>query len=153
MKGNDMSDGIVVSFHSKWLPILSRGAIKYVFRKRGPQNMNPKWMYVYVGSPTKAVVGRLPVTHVDTRTLRDCVGQASGGAITADELNKYADGYERLFVFTVGHYQAAARPASLAALSSKHRFVPPQSFLVLSIPGARVLDEMCKFGSGKVASL
>jgi len=141
----EVSDGIIISFHGKWLTTLSSGAVGCVFRKRGPQHMIPHWIYVYVGTPMKAIAGRLPVKKVEVVSVKECIRLASEGAIGRDELAKYANGYKELFVFWVGNYQLANHGVDFAYLNSRHGFTPPQSFLLLSEQGKRRLDELCGF--------
>ena len=144
-KHEDESEGIVISFHSKWLPLLSGGEINCVFRKRGPRRATPRWIYVYVSTPTKAIVGRLPIKKIEEKLVEDCINQSSAGAIGRDELAKYAEGYNKLFVFTVGIYQLAKTEADFDHLSTRFGFYPPQSFLFLSTKGKKQLDKLCGF--------
>ena len=140
-----VSDGIVVSFHAKWQPLLDSRAVNCVFRKRGPRHITTNWIYVYVSTPTKAIVGRLPVKKVEVLSVRECMGYATAGAITQDELSKSATGYKELFAFTVGNFKPANRVAGLNQLRSRHGFTPPQSFLLLSKQGKRQLDKLLDF--------
>jgi len=138
---NDSSKGIVVSFHSKWQQILQEGKLRYVFRKRGPARMIPQWIYVYCGTPVKALIGRLPVKSLKRITVSECLKLAEYGAISENDLSNYAKDYNTLFVFEVGQYISARKAASLDQLNADYGFLPPQSFLILSEEGVDAVDK------------
>jgi len=144
-KKEELSDGIIVSFHAKWHPLLTAGAVNCVFRKRGPQHMEPRWIYVYVGTPIKAIVGRLPLERLEVMPVTECLHLTTAGAIAKDELVQYANNYKGLFVFWVGKYQRANQEVDFDYLNSRHGFSPPQSFLLLSRQGKKQLDDLCGF--------
>lgn len=141
----DISDGIIISFHSKWQSLLMSSSVNCIFRKRGPRQMIPRWIYVYVATPIKALTGRLPVKKVEIIPIKECVNYTSKGAITEEQLVQYANDYKELFVFHVGKYQSAVRNADFAFLSSHYKFSPPQSFLLLSKQGKRIINDICGF--------
>ncbi|HOO93761.1 MAG TPA: hypothetical protein PKX94_09840 [Opitutales bacterium] len=107
--------------------------------------MTPSWIYVYVGTPTKAIIGRLPIQKMEFLPLNECIRHSAKGAITKDDLSKYASGYAELFVFTVAEYQAAKTAVELEYLKERYAYSPPQNFLVLSKQGKQALDELCGF--------
>ena len=142
---DEISDGIIISFYSKWEPLLASGAVHCVFRKRGPRKMIPRWIYVYAGIPIKAIVGRLLVEKIEVLSIEESMRHLTKGAITEEEFSRYAAGYKELFVFTVANYQAAKKAADLENLKNRYGYSPPQSFLVLSKEGKRRIDELCGF--------
>jgi len=140
---SDISDAIVVSFAHKSAQQLGKEEINYVFRKRGPTLFEPKWIYVYAGSPTSALVGRFPVLSTVKMTIPDCLALANFGAIEKSELKNYAANYSELFVFMVCKYEPFLKPYTRQRLLLEFGFTPPQSFTVLSTEGKKVVDCRC----------
>ena len=58
------SESILVSFSAKWRRAIEAGTIRAVIRKRVPSSTNPAIMYLYVGSPEKAIVARASISRV-----------------------------------------------------------------------------------------
>jgi predicted transcriptional regulator len=143
---NEASEAILVSFDSKWAIPLAAGSISQVFRKRGPKTP-PKWVYVYAGSPTMAIIGRLPVIQLQQLEIEKALHLSKDGCIDKQELVDYAAGYKSLFVFSVGQFQPSHSNVDLRKLKDGYHFSPPQSFLILSHNGKKVLDELCQFRS------
>ena len=142
---DDSSDSIVVSFNAKWAPIFPKNSISCVFRKRGPKHSEMKWIYVYVGIPVKALLGRLPILQLRHLSVEESISMANAGALDSHELRKYASDYASLYVFDVGDFQPALKHIELEKLKNDHFFTPPQSFLILSIDGKKSLDVLCGF--------
>jgi predicted transcriptional regulator len=145
---NDASDAILVSFDAKWAKPLVGGSVSQVFRKRGPKSTSPNWVYVYAGTPIKAIVGRLPVIQLRQLTIKEALTLAHDGGLRRNELAEYAAGYESLCIFTVGKFQSSSREIALSELKKDYNFNPPQSFLILSMQGKKVLDKLCGFSEG-----
>jgi predicted transcriptional regulator len=145
---NDASDSILVSFDAKWAEPLAEGSVSQVFRKRGPKSTSPNWVYVYAGTPIKAVIGRLPVMCLRQLALKESLALADEGALKKRELQEYAGEYSSLFVFTVEKFQPASSPAPYSKLKEDYGFAPPQSFLILSEEGKIALDALCGFAEG-----
>lgn len=145
---NDASDSILVSFDAKWAEPLNEGSVSQVFRKRGPKSTSPNWVYVYAGTPIKAVIGRLPVMQLRQITIKESLALADEGALKRKELQEYAGEYSSLFVFTVGKFQPASSPTPFSKLKEDYGFAPPQSFLILSEEGKIALDALCGFAEG-----
>lgn len=145
---NDASDSILVSFDAKWAEPLAEDSVSQVFRKRGPKSTSPNWVYVYAGTPIKAIIGRLPVMRLKQLTIKESLALADEGALKIKELQEYAGEYSSLFVFTVGKFQPAFRPAPYSKLKEDYGFAPPQSFLILSKEGKIALDALCGFAEG-----
>jgi predicted transcriptional regulator len=146
---NDASDAILVSFDAKWVKPLNDGSVSQVFRKRGPKSTSPSWVYVYAGTPIKAVIGRLPVIHLRQLTIKESLALANEGALERSELAEYAGEYSSLFVFTVGKFQSASTEVTFPELKEKYGFAPPQSFLILSTQRKNALDTLCGFAEGE----
>ena len=111
--------------------------------------MSPSWVYVYAGTPIKAVIGRLPVIHLRQLTIKESLALANEGALERSELAEYAGEYGLLFVFTVGNFQSASTEVTFSELKEKYGFAPPQSFLILSTQGKNALDTLCGFAEGE----
>jgi predicted transcriptional regulator len=137
----DSSDSIVISFDGKWLDPLRRSELSLVFRKRGPKNIVPRFIYVYIGSPHCLLLGRLAVTRYELLSTRSALQHTAKAGLTADELAQYLKGYDTVAAFTVGHIHKTATTTSLQRLAATFGFTPPQSFFVLSHNGRRLLDE------------
>ena len=144
----DASDSILVSFSAKWAEPISDGSVLQVFRKRGPKSTSPKWVYVYAGTPIKAIVGRLPVTQLRQITIEESLALADEGAIDRKELQEYAGEYSTMFVFSVGKFEPAYKLVPVSKLKVDYGFSPPQSFLILSEKGKIALDALCGFADG-----
>ena len=141
------SESIVVSFDSRWLKPLHENRISVVFRKRGPRSFSPKYIYVYVGSPVSALVGRTKVTKYEWMPLESALCKAQDGFIKEEELRNYAGRYSELAVFSVERFQAMPNTLSLQYLHDTFEFYPPQSFLRLSIQGEAELEKRGNFSS------
>lgn len=141
----DASESIVVSFEAKWDQPLRKNEVSVVFRKRGPRNFTPKYIYVYVGSPVCALTGRFAVEKCERLSTKDAVALADAGAIAADELERYARDYDHLYVFTVGDFESSKKELAYSDLSEKFGFSPPQSFFVLSKDGKSTVDKKAGF--------
>jgi len=142
---DDASNGIVVSFDAKWGQILRQKSVTRVFRKRAPRNMTPTQMYVYVGAPVSALIGRYDIAAIDWLPIEDILALASEGAISPDELRRYAGAYDVLAAYTVRPIHECHSPLPLSLLKQRFSFWPPQSFFVLSRTGQHNLDEVAGF--------
>lgn len=145
MNREEASDGVIISFNSKWEPELGLNRIQCVFRKRGPKHIKLKWIYVYIGAPSKLLAGRFSVKKMSVQSIDKCVQLAPKGAISADELREYAKSYDELFVFEVGAFEPTCKDVHYAKLKAKYNYCPPQSFLILSKQGQVELDALCGY--------
>ena len=137
------SEAVVVSFAMKWLNSLKANDISVVFRKRGPTQILPKWIYAYVASPLSAMVGRTPVESCRRLPVKECLKLADAGKIAVSDLEEYADGYLELVVYRIGEFVEAEM--SYLDLSKTFGFKPPQSFFYLSLKGKLELDSRIGF--------
>ena len=74
------SDAIIVSFHSKWHEPMRCNEIEVVFRKTGPKQFVPRWMYAYVATPISAIAARFSVTSATVLPLDEAVQYCRGVA-------------------------------------------------------------------------
>jgi len=135
----EQSNAILVSFDAKWDQVLKSGGVEYIFRKRGPTSKNINWMYVYIGSPEKSLIGRLPILQLDLMTTDTASNLASRGELSRRELEEYAGNYASLFVYHVGTLEPFQTPMAYKDLKQKYEFNPPQSFLYVSKAGQNEL--------------
>jgi predicted transcriptional regulator len=142
---DDASEAIVVSFDAKWGEILQQKHLTRVFRKRAPRNVGPSYMYIYIGTPVRALIGRCEVFGLDWLPTKEAIALFSEGAISEDDLRRYASTYEKLAVYTVGPIQVCRSPLSFSFLQEQFTFSPPQSFFVLSRTGQQKIDEVAGF--------
>lgn len=142
----DSSEAIVVSFDAKWSELLTSSTVTRIFRKRAPRSLAPRFIYIYVGAPVSALIGRCEVSSLDWLPTKDALALSTEGAISEEDLRRYADNYESLAVYTVGPIQVCVSPLSFSILQKQYAFSPPQSFFVLSKTGKHNLDEVAGFG-------
>lgn len=143
---DDSSEAIVISFDAKWGEILKQSSVTRVFRKRAPRSITPRFIYVYIGAPVSALIGRCEVSALEWLPTKEALTLASDGAISEDELRRYAGDYDALAVYTVDPIEACRSPLSFSHLQETFAFSPPQSFFVLSKTGQHQLDEAAGFG-------
>lgn len=142
---DDATKSIVVSFAAKWQEPLTHNDVTVVFRKRGPANFTPDFLYFYVGAPVSAVIGRAKITEFERLATDEAVRLADEGHINEKELRAYATGYDALVVFHLGRLQLAKTELSYSTLASSFGFSPPQSFFVLSKEGKSQLNKLAGF--------
>lgn len=142
---DDASGAIVVSFDAKWGELFRHKPVTRVFRKRAPRNMTPKQIYVYIGAPMSALIGRCAVTALEWLSTEDALALSSEGLLPIEELRRYARDYDSLAVYTIQPIELCSSPLSFSTLQEKFSFSPPQSFFVLSRQGQRDLDHVAGF--------
>jgi predicted transcriptional regulator len=140
----DASDAIVVSFHAKWRELFMQNAVKRIFRRRAPRTA-PTQMYVYIGSPVSAIIGRCTITDLDWLPVEDVLALSSEGALSRDELSQYIGNYQTLAVYSVRPIEVCRRSLPLSILKERFSFSPPQSFFALSRAGQQALDDAAEF--------
>lgn len=142
---DDASKAIVVSFDAKWGELLRHKPVTRVFRKRAPRHTAPRHIYVYIGAPVSALIGRCEISSLDWLPTADALALSSEGAISQDDLRRYASDYETLAVYTVRPIEVCRSPLSFSLLHERFSFSPPQSFFVLSRTGKDELDDVAGF--------
>lgn len=143
----EASTSIIVSFHHNWLQPLLNNDVSVIFRKRGPRQIKPAWIYVYVGQPESSIIGRLPIKHYSQLNIAEALQLSQEGQISKHDLQDYAGTYKKLAVFRVETLQRSSPHISRKTLVEKFNFFPPQSFLILSTQGKILLDELAGFES------
>jgi len=102
-------------------------------RKVRPRVQSGDTVFVYVSSPTKALVGSFRVTRVVEATPKSLwrkVGSRSG--ITRKEFDGYYDGTPIAYGIEFDSPIEFPRPVPLAVLKDRlHRFSPPQCYQYL----------------------
>lgn len=135
-----------MSFASKWLVPLLSNEVSVVFRKRRPCNITPEWLYIYIGAPTSALIGRARIYSLTSLPSAEALLLATEGKIDIDELAAYAMGYDSLAIFRIGTLETPRSRLKLSDLFAQFGFSPPQSFFVLSKSGHINLDSAAGFG-------
>jgi len=143
----EASSSIIVSFHHNWLQPLLNNDVSVIFRKRGPRQIKPSWIYVYVGQPEGSIIGRLPIKNYSQLTIVEALQLSQEGHISKHDLQDYAGTYKKLSVFKVDPLQSSSPHVSRKTLVERFNFFPPQSFLILSTQGKILLDELAGFDS------
>ncbi len=146
---SDSSRSIVVSFGPHWEPSLRGNQIGAVFRKRGPKAFTPDYLFVYLGTPTSTLIGRMAVESFGFLPVSEALALADVGGLSRSELRDYAYDYRSLAVFRVGSFEPAPSPLRLAELATAYGFHPPQSFLCLSEAGRVELLQALGFTESK----
>lgn len=140
-KPEEQSDAIILSFEERWEQSLVGNKISCVFRKRAPTKNDIKWMYVYVGSPRKAIIGKYEIKEIELLNVDAAVDLAVLGGLTKSELLDYAEDYSQIYLFSVQEFMKADKYADLDILKGKYKFTPPQSYLILSDFGKNELNK------------
>lgn len=135
------SKAIVVSFDDKWRNPLDEKQVRCIFRKRAPRNWTPKYIYMYIGSPTSSLIERCEILSLEWLRVSEALALANTGHISEPELRSYAAGYENIAVYHIKTIQMFKRPLSYSFLKQRFSFSPPQSFFALSEVGQKQLDE------------
>ena len=141
----DASDAIVVSFDAKWRERFKQAPLTRIFRKRAPRFTTPTQMYVYIGAPVSAIIGRCAITSLEWLPVEDVLALSSEGAISTDELKQYSGIYRALAVYSVRPIEVCRPSLTLSVLHERFAFLPPQSFFRLSRKGQVDLDEVAGF--------
>jgi len=142
---DDSSRSIMLAFHSKWHEPIQSKSFSVVFRKFGPRDFTPDWIYAYVAQPVSAIVAKLEVTSYRLLPVADAVKLARKGLLTEEELRTYSARFSTLVVFGIGSSQLARRPVSLLTLKTDYDFWPDSTFIPLSMRGTTTLDELGDF--------
>jgi predicted transcriptional regulator len=134
----DRSDSIVVSFHNRWLKGLSEKSISIFFRKRAPVQSTPSFVFLYIGSPAKKMIGYAKILRIERlppdEALKHC---ASGGISESDLLSYLEDAH--VFAYFIGEPIIFEGSLPLEILKDCGNFHPPQSFFFTSIWGVEQL--------------
>src|SRR5262245_61548049 len=84
------NSSLVLSFDQKWQRLLLDSEVEVVFRKKGPTPRKLGFIYVYIGSPISALIGRVPVKSYTKMDTSAALKLADKGKIELAELRAYA---------------------------------------------------------------
>jgi hypothetical protein len=143
---DNASTSVVVSFDSAWYARIRAGAFSRIIRKRVPVRMVPNWLYFHVNAPKSAICARAEVFSVETLTEEFALKLGGPLALTAKEISAYIQPAASVGCYSIGPVEVPLREVTIAELSFRLVYHPPQSFFVLSIEGKRFIDQMCSWG-------
>ncbi|MCY4345641.1 MAG: hypothetical protein OXC17_02455 [Aestuariivita sp.] len=85
--------------------------------------------FLYASSPTKALVGMVPILAIEEIALDDIwTKYAAAACVTPSEFNQYFEGKNTGVAIKMGGIRPLAKPMGLTELRDRFDFVPPQSF-------------------------
>jgi len=145
----DASEAIVMSFEAQWAEPIKQQKVHCVFRKRAPRHLTPRLMYIYIGSPLSAIIGRCLIVSIELRKSAHAFALAGQGHISLEKLKQYAAHYDSLAVYTIKPIELCKSPLLYPLLRTTFSFSPPQTFFVLSRRGQAELDTLAGFSQRK----
>lgn len=134
---------VIYSFKGKWLEPILNGDVRVFFRKRFPKE-KPDRVYLYVGSPTSAIIGWAEVHSLSRVEAGVAINMSKYGAIDRSELSKYLDGSEFVGVFEIGEINIFRKKLSVSDVRHVFNFHPPQNFVQIDECDAVKLDGLGK---------
>lgn len=143
----DQSDGIVVSFGVEWYQPLRDQKFKAVIRKRTPKTLKPSWLYFHVNAPVSAICARAPILAIRELKAAEANKRAADLALSPADVVAYIGSDATVGCYELGGISFASREITIAELTSRLVYHPPQSFFILSRTGKDVLDQLAGFGS------
>ena len=132
---------ILVSFHAKWLEAFRSNPPEVVFRHRVPSRA-PEHMYIYIGSPVKALIGTCEIVSVNNVSGSEAMALCAAARIEKQELEEYIAERDSVSLYRLCNAQVFNKPITLDTLRSCGRFYPPQSFFFLSQEGVAEVDRL-----------
>jgi len=142
----DESNSIIIAFHAQWQEALETSDISVVFRKFGPRNYQPSWIYAYLTKPTSAIVAKLQLTSCEHVDVEDAAAFAEQGMMTRQEVIDYGARFSKLYVFHIGRILMARSPITFRYLVDEYGYWPDSTFIPLTPDGERILDTLGDFG-------
>lgn len=139
------SESILVSFSAKWRRAIEAGTIRAVIRKRVPSSTNPAIMYLYVGSPEKAIVARASISRVVQIPVSEAICLNKDLGIQSKEILAYCGNLQNIGYYHLNSLELADPALKLEDIQAVSHFHPPQSFLYLSQDGERVIHKLTSF--------
>ena len=141
----DCSDGIVVSFESKWYPALSKSDFSLIIRKRVPVTQKPDWLYFHINSPRSAICARAQLISTSLITTELVHTHTSDLCLDHKEIDEYCGGLVEVGAYHIGKIQLAPVEVSASMLEDRVIYSPPQSFMFLSHRAKEIIDAACNF--------
>ncbi len=148
--GDTDYQAIILPFQSRWLDSVTKGQVKAVFRKKGPNaKANPLWIYAYFGAPVSAICAKLKIAKVSHLPVDKAVQFCEKAMLTEAQLRKYAGDVEQLCVFELGECSVPEELLGMEELARRFGFQPTPSFIALSQSGWEQLDRAFKIRGDK----
>lgn len=143
MIASNKEKNVIYSFKGKWLEPILNGDVRAFFRKRFPKE-KPDRVYLYVGSPTSALIGWAEVCSLNRAETSAALSMSDDGAIDRSELSEYLDGSKYVGVFKLGKISLFENYLSVSDARQVFNFHPPQNFVQIDECDAAKLDELGK---------
>lgn len=134
---------VIYSFKGKWLEPILNGHVGTFFRKRFPKE-KPDRVYLYIGSPTSAIIGWAEVISLNRAETSIAISMSEDGAIDRSELSEYLNGATSVGVFKLGKINLFDNYLSVSDVRRVFNFHPPQNFVQIDECDASKLDELGK---------
>lgn len=143
----ERSDAIIVSFNSGWRQRLLDKEFSLIIRKRIPTTSAPKWLYFHLNAPISAICARAEISWIGKKSLSYVMGHSTELGLERSEIKAYVGRDSTVGVYELGEIEIAPAEAKMTQIQSKLNYSPPQSFLLLSQQGQKLIDSMCSFST------
>jgi predicted transcriptional regulator len=141
----EQSNAIVVSFAAKWHQHLLSRDFSLVIRKRVPRSRTFEWLYFHINSPVGAICGRAQIKHISNMKVEHAIALANKINLSPEEIKSYLAGDTYIGCYKLGAFQFGKMQVHTTKLATRTIYHPPQSFLILSKQGKKIIDEMAGF--------
>ena len=138
----DPSEALILTYSSSWKQEILQRAFSVEFRKSGPMNLDPEWVYAYVTAPVAAIVARMPVKDFGHIAVKQAFALVKHALFNEVELEKYAGTMGDLYFYRFGPIQVAKQPITYKVLSSEYGYHTSSNFFPLSEYGRQTLDSL-----------
>ncbi len=122
---------VVLSLRPSYVQLILAAAKTVELRRRFVTWAHYREMnaFLYASSPTKALVGMIPILGVEKISLDEIwTKYADAAGVTRAEFNQYFEGKNTGVAIKLGGFMPLAKPMELTELRNRFDFVPPQSF-------------------------
>ena len=143
----DRSDAIIVSFNSNCYQSLHEKSFSLIIRKRIPISMKPRWLYFHLNSPISSICARAKIIRIEQQSLMHVLKRIAKIGLPKDEIKSYVGNAESVGIYVISDIEITPVEVTIAQLKRKLNYSPPQSFLVLSVEGKKIVDHMCGYGA------
>jgi predicted transcriptional regulator len=120
---------VILSIRPDYASSILTGQKTVELRRRFPLSMRGATAYIYVTSPTKALVGQLNIAEIQCLPLPALWKQhGKAASIQKRAFFAYFDGRDEGFALQIARVRPLARQLPLMELRERFGFIPPQSF-------------------------
>jgi len=146
VNSGDQSDAIVVSFRKEWHAHILASDFSLVLRKRIPSESTQfKWVYMHVNSPVGAICARAEITAIERLSTCEAIARQKEINLTERAIRDYIASSDTIGTYRIRNIEVAQTSLSTAVVNEHLVYFPPQSFLILSQHGKKVLDGLAGF--------